>query len=113
MTGFANMECDIMYKDEITGHLVITDQHVEYHAYTNDKYKILFPENTLGINILRIISERVIPECRCDQTMLDYFGLHEYNLYEIFRQTHGVDIDDFKWFRFAGESLTWNDVRVR
>lgn len=112
-SAIANMECDVMYKNEVTGHLVVRNGKVNYKAFTNDIHKILFPADTLGINILRIILERVIPACRCDSVMLDYFGLEEYDAYEIFKQTHGIDIDDFKWFRFAGESLTWDDVRVR
>ena len=47
--------------------------------------------------------------------MLRSMGLKEYNVYDILRVTHGVDIDDFMWLKFDEDdkSLCWDDVRVR
>ncbi|MBQ9278218.1 MAG: hypothetical protein IJ224_06245 [Lachnospiraceae bacterium] len=108
-----NTECDVMWKDEITGHISIHDGVVSYKAFTDNKFKILFAECANKLTIITTMQERVLPPCRCDEKMLKHLGLTEYNAYKILRQTHGVDVDDFKWLRFDGESLTWNDVKVR
>ena len=35
------------------------------------------------------------------------------NVYDILCFTHGVDVDDFIWFKFDGEDIGFDDVRVR
>lgn len=42
-------------------------------------------------------------------------GLKEYNVWKIFRITHGVDGADTIWFKFDDDAkdLCYNDLRVR
>ena len=42
-------------------------------------------------------------------------GLKEYNVWKIFRITHGVDDADAIWFKFDDddESLCFDDLRIR
>lgn len=44
---------------------------------------------------------------------LEYLGLSEYNPWEIVKRTHGVMFEDFIWIRFEGETLVWEDVKIR
>ncbi len=40
-------------------------------------------------------------------------GVNGYNPYELCLKTHGVNTDDFSWIKWKGETLTWDDVKVR
>lgn len=40
-------------------------------------------------------------------------GLTEFNPYKICRKTHGVMFQDKIWFKYNGETLSWNDVKCR
>lgn len=108
-----NTEIDVMWKDEVTGHISIHNGIASYNAFSDNKWKVLFLKCDSSVVIIQSLQERVIPPCRCDEKMLKHLGLTEYHAFKILRQTHGVDVDDFKWFKFKGESLTWDDVKVR
>lgn len=74
-----------------------------------------FP-NARGIDsILTFIQDRVLCRERCDVELLDMMGLKEYNIYDIFRETRGRDIDDFIWFKFDDDpkDLCREDLRLR
>ena len=44
---------------------------------------------------------------------LDELGIKDFNPYEICRKTHGVMVQDFIWFQFDGENLSFKDVRFK
>lgn len=40
----------------------------------------------------------------------------DYMYYEPFlicKKTHGVILGDYSWIRFEGETLTWEDVKIK
>lgn len=45
--------------------------------------------------------------------ILSFYGLKEYNVYELCKKTHGVDCTDCCWIRFTGENITWEDVKPK
>lgn len=111
-----NLCFDIYHAYEKTGRVeIINCKLIKNEVYTKNILFRLFPETTSLVNILSILSSRVICKERCDDLMLEHMGLKEYNVYDILRHTHGVDIDDFMWLKFDEDSpdLTWDDVRVR
>lgn len=109
-----NIDCEILEKDEVLGRLVIKDgKLIKNEVINGDIHKHPFPNSHTLDQILDVLAERVICRDRCTDVMLKHMGLKEYNIYDILRVTHGIDIDDFNWFRFKGENLTWDDVKVR
>ena len=110
------MCCDVYHAYEKVGRFEIVDSKlIKNEVYTDNMIIRPFPATTPLFNILEILRGRVICESRCDKGMLNHMGLDKYNWIDIFRHTHGVDIDDCIWFKFDEDpkDLTWDDVRVR
>lgn len=106
--------CDVYHRNEKIGRLeIINGKLIKNEVYTDELIIHPFPRSTTFESITAILKERVICEARCDEFMLKSMGLDHYNVYDILRVTHGVDIDDFIWFKFDDEDITWEDVRVR
>jgi len=60
------------------------------------------------------LEDRCVPPERPNiKELLASIGLDEYNVFEIVKRTHGVIYDDFEWMRFKGESIVWEDVKIR
>lgn len=111
-----NLCCDIYHANDKVGRLeIIHSRLVKNEVYTNNIVERPFPASAKLLDILSILKDRVICEERCDKYMLKSMGLTEYNVYDILRVTHGVDIDDFIWLKFDEDKsdLCWDDVRVR
>ena len=111
-----NLCFDIYHANDKVGRVeIVNSKLIKNEVYTNKIIERLFPESTPLPNILSILKGRVICKERCDEDMLRSMGLKEYNVYDILRVTHGVDIDDFMWLKFDEDdkSLCWDDVRVR
>ena len=111
-----NLCFDIYHRTEKVGRVEIIDSKlIKNEVYTDNMIKRLFPATTPLVNILAILKSRVICKERCDKAMLNSMGLTEYNIYDILKHTHGVDVDDFIWLKFDEDpvDLCWNDVRVR
>lgn len=92
---------------------IIGGKLIKNEVYTSNLLKHPFPKTKTAEGIMSCLRERVICESRCTKELLESMGLKEYNVYGILRDTHGVDIDDFIWFKYDGEDITWDDVRVR
>lgn len=63
---------------------------------------------------MHMLSSRVFPRERenCKQ-LLKILGLDIYDPDMICRKTHGVMNDDYVWFKYPGEKVTFADVRMR
>jgi hypothetical protein len=44
---------------------------------------------------------------------LETLGLTAYDPWKIVEITHGVMWEDFLWIKFPGETLSWEDVKIR
>lgn len=109
-----NFCCDVMCKDKKVGRLEIKDgKLIKNEVYTNNIMEHPFPRSKYLMDILGILSERVICEERFTDELKQMTGIPEYNVYALLRNTHGADVDDFIWFRFDGETLTWDDINPR
>ncbi len=109
-----NFCCDIYHKNQKVGRLeIINNKLVKNEVYTNNLLLHPFPRTKTLMGITSALKERVICKERATKEILDSMGLKEYNVYAILRNTHGVDTDDFIWFKYDGEDITWDDVRVR
>lgn len=65
-------------------------------------------------DVLEYFEERCFPRERldCDE-LLEGLGLSYYDPIEIVRKTHGLLRDDYEWVRFKGESLKYDDIKIR
>ena len=110
-----DLHFDIYHRYDKIGHIDVVDNKI----INNIRYKpeILHPFPILrNINALYyFLKERIMSESRWTAEMLESVGESEYNVYNLVKKTHGVDIDDFWWFKFDTdpEDLSFDDVRVR
>lgn len=106
--------CDVYHEDEKVGRLEIIDgKLVKNEVYTDNILLHPCPRSKTFLSVVSALEDRVVCESRFDDEMKAVLGLEKYNIYDILRKTHGVDIDDFIWFKFDGEDISWDDVRVR
>ena len=111
-----DLDLDIMWKDEEVGHICIKDEKiVKVVQYECDNYKRFIPDCPITLHLLAdLFEKRCWERDRADiNKILDKLGLSSYNPFKIIQVTHGVDYDDYQWFRFKGENLTWKDVDPR
>lgn len=109
-----NFCCDVMYMNTKVGRLeIVNGKLIKNEVYTDNIMEHPFPNSHTLMDILGILKNRVICKERFDDDLKRMTGIKEYNVYDLLHNTHGVDIDDFTWFKFDGEDITWNDVRVR
>ena len=58
-----------------------------------------------------ILKSRCFDEHRPDiGKLLIFMNLKEYNVYDMCRATHSRMAQDFIWFRYEGERVTWKDL---
>lgn len=106
-----------MCKDEVYAHIVVNREtgEVQCEEYQDCLELQFFAMRPHTIEyMLKRMEDRTIDRNRSDmRDFLDYLGLKEYNPYEYCRKSHGVSYQDFMWIKWKGETLTWNDVKVR
>ncbi len=105
------------WKDKKTSDVRISADRrtVEYHRYSDGMCESPFGfDHPTFEQMYRFMESRCMPKGRLQlQEYLDDLGLEEYNVYQILRKTHGVMWEDFLWLKFDGESVTWDEVKVR
>lgn len=106
---------DIYHRYKKTGRIEIVDSKlVKNECYTDNPIaEHVCPNSTNFFDVAGILAGRVLPPERCDEGTFKRMGIKGYNVYDMLRVTHGVDWDDFIWFKFDGEDITWDDVKVR
>ena len=108
--------CDSYYMNNKTGRIeIVNGKLIKNECYTTDLLSHPCPKCKDALSILTILADRVLCESRCEKIMLDSMGLTHYNIWSIFKANHGVDVDDFIWFKFDDDpiDICWDDVRVR
>lgn len=105
------------WRNELTSRVVLSSdrRHVIYERYSDVPLQSPFGfDNPTMEQMYRFIESRCMPRQRTQlQEYLDDLGLTEYNPLEIVKITHGVMWEDFLWLKFPGETLTWEDVKLR
>lgn len=65
-------------------------------------------------DIILFIEDRIIPRNRIGiESILEYMGLEEYDIWEIAKITHGAHRKDNMWLRFKGETITYKDIFIK
>lgn len=92
--------------NKIVTDLVIKDGKLTYVKYSEDFNEQLFGYEPIDFEYLYIIFEsRIFENNNPEKTekLLLFYGLNEYDVYDILKITHGVQDDDEFWFRFDEE----------
>ena len=110
-----DLKFQIMYKNEITADVTITGHEVKVITYTDDRIKTCGFYN--GIDLLGVAENmemRCFPEDTANaDELLKAMGLSSYNPFDIVKKTHGLMYNDFSWFRFEGEEISYEDIAIR
>ncbi|MBR4600362.1 MAG: hypothetical protein IKO39_09985 [Treponema sp.] len=103
----------VYWANEKTADVIFTKNTALIKRYTQNPVKQIFAKDELPLFELgEIIKLRCWDENRDNlEKYLHKLGLSEYNPYEICRKTHGVMFQDKTWFKYEGETLTWDDVK--
>lgn len=104
---------EVYWKDEKTASVRLDKRYAYITRYTNHPVKqIFYADKMTRYEFGGILKDRCWDEHRPDlKILLEKLGLDEYNPYEICRRTHGKMAQDFIWFRFPGEILTYEEVK--
>jgi hypothetical protein len=111
------LEFDIMARNELCGSVYVNFGTGELRVaqYTDDPVDRPFTMEPVTIpDIMDFFEYRCFPRTRvnCDQ-LLEDLGLVYYSPLAIVRKTHGIQFDDFTWVRFKGETIRYDDIKIR
>lgn len=108
---------DWMCRDEVYAHITVNKKTGEVTCEELQPviWKQFFGKAHKDIpTMMHMMEMRLFDRNRPDaQDFLDYWGVKEYNPYELCRKTHGASLQDLFWIRWEGEDLTWDDVKFR
>lgn len=111
------MEFTVMHKDEPVTIVTLSEDKktVSIQKLIPDSIKQPFSGNKLDLErVYNFLKDRCYEDCRGDlEEILSQAGLTYNNPWKWMKITHGVTYEDFFWIRFPGETITWEDVRVR
>lgn len=105
----------VFWENEKTADVTLSENQAHIKRYTTNPAKQLFANDSISIFELgEILKWRCWDEHRENiEKYLFKLGLTEFNPYKICRKTHGVMFQDKIWFKYNGETLSWNDVKCR
>ncbi len=103
----------VFWGDEKTADVTFTNSMALIKRYSQHPVKQIFAKDEIPLfEFGEILKTRCWDEHRDNlEKYLHKLGLSDYNPYEICRKTHGVMCQDKVWFKYEGESLTWDDVK--
>lgn len=111
------MEFTVMCLDRPAAYVRISENKhkVEITKLIPDSIWQPFSGSKLDLErVYDFLKGRCYEDCRADlPEILKQAGMKENNPWEWMKITHGVTYEDMFWIRFPGETLTWNEVKVR
>lgn len=109
-----NFTIETFWRDEKTADVTVDDKWAYVKRYTTHPAKQIFHADKVSRFELGdiILKSRCFDIGRPDKDkILAYFGLKEYNVYDICRKTHGMMAQDNIWMRFDSEEIEWEDIK--
>lgn len=102
----------LMWEDEVVASVKVDETEIHVDRFTLHPAKQIFYADTIPtFKFGQILKDRCWDENRPDiDLLLEKIGLCEYNPYEICKKTHGKMIQDRTWFKFEGETITYNSL---
>lgn len=112
------IKIEVFWRDEhVSDMFVDYDRHtVRVQNYTMQETKLPFLSSTAPSweEYEMLIDSRVFPQERKNCKMiLKSYGLSVYDQEAICRKSHATMWGDYMWFRYPGEKVTFNDVKLR
>ncbi|MCM1545838.1 MAG: helix-turn-helix transcriptional regulator [Clostridiales bacterium] len=106
------LEMLCFWNDELVSYVTVKNNKVKVQRFTEHPVKQIFRDDEIDVFKLSTILETRCwqRDCRNIDNYLKKLGIPYYDPLAIVKKTHGVSYNDFLWFRFNGESLTWKDV---
>ena len=103
---------EVYFKDEKTAEVDVGESRVHINRLVIHPAKqIFYKDDITRYELGEILKTRCYDPGRPDiDRILEFMGLTEYDVYRMCRFTHGVMEQDFIWFRYEGEDLTWQDI---
>ena len=103
----------LMWRDEVISSVSIDNKSVHIDRYIIHPVKQIFYKDELSrFEFGEILRHRCWDESRPDLLqLLNLIGLQEYNPYEICKKTHGKMAQDDTWFKFEGETITYQTLK--
>ena len=114
------IELEYLYRDTVSTSMKVnyTDETVSIKNYTDDLIDRAFGDRvkiTLK-DFEEFLEDRCFSKTRFNKKeLLDSLDLGNigYDPLEIVKKTHGLMLEDYCWIKFKGESLTWEDIKIR
>ena len=90
--------------DKLITDLKIKDGKIDCEKFLNNTSRQLFSYEPIDFEYLYIVFEsRIFENNKNAGDWLKFYDLEEYDVYKIFRITHGVTLNDKIWFKFNEE----------
>lgn len=109
------LEILCFWNDELVSFVTVKGNRAKIQRFTDHPVKQIFRDNEIDVFRLSTILETRCwqRDCRNIDNYLKKLDIPYYDPLAIVKKTHGVSYNDFLWFRFNGENLTWKDVAPR
>lgn len=106
------LEILCFWNNELVAFVTVKNNKVKIQRFTEHPVKQIFRDEEIDIFKLSTILESRCwqRDCQNIDNYLKKLNIQYYDPLAIVKKTHGVSYNDFLWFRFNGESLTWKDV---
>lgn len=106
------LEIMCFWNDELVAFLRVTNNKAKIQRFSKHPVKQIFFDDEMDVYRLSTVLESRCwqRDCRNIDRYLEKLDVKYYDPLEIVKKTHGVSYNDFFWFRFNGEELTWKDV---
>lgn len=109
------LEILCFWRDELVSYVTVKGNKAKVQRFTSHPVKQIFRDTEMDVfKLSNILETRCWQrDCRNIGNYLKKLEIPYYDPLAIVKKTHGVSYNDFLWFRFNGESLTWKDVAPR
>ncbi len=106
------LEMLCFWNDELVSYMAVKDNKAKIQRFTDHPVKQIFRDEEIDVFKLSTILETRCwqRDCRNIDNYLKKLDIPYYDPLAIVKMTHGVSYNDFLWFKFNGENLTWKDV---
>ena len=115
MDKTVNLSFDYMLKDRPVAHVeVLSDGTIRCERFTEDVMDNPLPFGNTPEGLEWFWKSRCFPPTRDGvDDLLKLLGLKYYSPLGIVRKTRGQQNDDFYWVRFAGDTVSYQDIKLR
>ena len=110
-----NLSFDYMWKNNVVAHVnVYSNGKINCETIGKGFFDNPLPLGTDGNKLYDFFESRCFPKTRGNaDELLRLLGLSSYNPLAIVRKTRGQQFDDFYWIRFEGDTVDYEDIKLR